>query len=1381
MKATHNRMAAGELHFYPFNRLKLKDVYVEDLNGDTLLYAGTLAARFDLFRLLKNELLIRSVDLAHFTVGMNREHSDSAFNFQFLVDAFASEKTDTASSGLAVRIHDITLREGRFRYDVRSEPALGDSLFDVNHLRISHLCSEIDLSSIDLKKPELTVRQLSFTGNGGLEVTRFQAAIRTEKEQVRLEDLRIELPHSRLHIPEGFVGTEEQKPLKIVLGKSRLRAADLKMFYPGLVYFRDDFTFSGEINGTLPRLNLSAFELNGGKHIRLKCNASIRDVNRWRNTPLELHLHRLSADSAGVGEVLRCFSDGNRTELPVRLGQLNLQGTLKGTLPHLLLQLVAQSESGTVRLDGTGGYDFDSVRFDATLLSDDFDVRTLLQDTLFGQAALQLHAKGQVGADGQVDAGGHLAVDRFDFKGYSYRRLRAAGRYTGDSLRLHLNSADENVKLKAHLLADAGGKSVKLKATAENIFLDPLHFLPGYKDVVLKTSLTAAVEGFDRERMQVDLSIDSFSLATDKGVFLEPHLQLAYRAEDGSGKRLNIDSGIMTVDASGQFTYSGLLESLKGTFPMLFPESKPDPAKKDRFAENLHFWVGMNHINSLSQLLDLPRALPDSILFIGKFSNNSDSLKLSTSAYTLFTESDTLQVSLLLSNKGNNLAAVFNVDNRSANYDLDGQVDAEVAFIPQPGRIVPDMHIVLNPTVFVLNETYFNLRPAQIEVKGDRYFIHNLSFHHDENPEEYVKADGIISPSAQDSLTVKVSQFQLETVFGAMKTSLSLQGVADGSIAARNLLAAPIVTSRRFTINQLRFAGNELGNLSISSGWSSERNGLILRAGLSREDHEQSLISGFVLPEKDSLSLSANIKDIELNWLQDRMKETLYGLDGTVDLRLKAQGRIKDPTVTGAVRFNRAQVGIKQLNTLYSTSDSIVFNSRSIDLKRFTLADENKHTFTLDGKITHRLFTGFNPDLSVSVSDFLVLNNERQADNLFYGTLRVNGLLKLKKHNKDWMLTGDMTHSNNSRVMVNIPSSTSTAERYSSITFINQAEDRPPAAPEAAGEKLSLPFKINVSLWLDPSLTVGAVFNPATQDAAHAAGNGMIKFSCDMNTSHISLLGDYEVERGQATLSLVNITKKTFKVQQGGKLVFRGDPLATTFDVTALYSLRANLATLDPSFESLNLTSTKVPVNCSLTATGNINKMDLKYRIELPNEQEDIQRKLNGLLYTDDLKIKEIAYLLAFGTFMPVNTGASQAGSSHIWTSLASSSITGQLNNLLSSVLNKNWSVGTNLHTGSAGAGDLDMDVNVSTRLLNDRLTINGTLNYRSDPNQLNNFTGDFNAEYKLIPSGNVVLKVFNTTNNQYYETAPTTQGFGVVYKRNARTFRKLFDKFRKK
>jgi hypothetical protein len=1385
MKMTSNSVNVNKIYLRPFNSIQLEQIYVDDLKRDTLLYAGNLSAKFDLRGLLKRRLLIKSVELKDFIIKINKDSIASDYNFQFLVDAFSSSSRDTVSSGLDLQIRNITFKNGQVCYDILSEPALNDSLFDGNHIHISQIQSKIDLNSIDIKRLDVKIRSLSFMEKSGFTVEQVQATACSNNNRIEMKDGLFRFPHSQLIIPKAWVIVEkgEWGKMRFVCGENHVEPVDFKMFYAGLSYFPDNLKFSGEIRGTYPQLELCRFQVDYSNHICFNLQGFIQDFHKWENTPLNLKLKSLSIDEYGMNRLLQLPLGVKIKKLPVDVKKINLTGSVDGKISDLEICLELQSDRGSVFLEGNGGYNPDSGNsyWDVECRTNNLDVKSLLQDSIYGLADCQLQIKGKLASDGKIDMEGTSTINRFDFNGYSYNRITATGSYSEDNISLNVNSEDKKVDLNLSLSANIGEKSpgIKLYASTDCIYLDTLNILPEYKNAFLMATVLADIKGFDLEKMKAELSINNFSFYTDKGLFHEPHFRLDYQAADKGNKSLKITSQTIDARMSGMFTYAGIFESLKEAFPPLFPESKPEPKKKDLVAENFNFRVGMNNIHLLSDILDLPQAVPDSILFIGRYGNDGKNLHLSTSAYTLFAQSDTLQLSLSLANKENNLAVIFNVDNKSIAYDFDGSIDAEIAFVSQEKSSVPNVQIRLNPAVFVLNETSFNMHPAQVEIRNGIFELHNLSLSHADDPDEYIKADGVISKSRNDSLTIDISKFKLNTIFGTIKSKIPLTGVAAGQIVAKSLLSTPVILTRKFSVNDLMFSGKELGNLNVTSVWSGERNGLILRAALNRTDHLQSTVSGFILPEKDSVSITANIRDVELKWLQEIMEGTLFGLSGSVNADVKVAGKISNPAINGIVYFNNAKIGINKLNSLYSINDSIYLSSDLIELKRFTISDENQRTLVATGKITHQKFTGWNPNLSLSLSDFLIINNEDQTDSLFYGILRVNGVLNVKKNNKDWLLTGDIIHSNETKLTINIPTTTM-AERYNSITYIDPyGEEMDIIDNQDKSEGgLMLPLRINVSFWIDPSLSIGAVFNPITGDAARVRGNGTVKLSYDLNNSSMTLLGDYEVESGNATLTVVNnISKKTFEVQKGGKLVFKGDPLATTFDLTALYNQRADLVVLDGEFENMGLTRTKVPVTCSLTAVGRIDKMELKYDLFLPDESEEVQRRFKSLLFSDEIKIKEMAYLLALGTFLPASSSHSN---SNLWASLASSSITGQLNNLLSNVLkNEHWSVGTSLRTKDSGFES--MDINISTQLFNDRLTMNSTVSYHNDPTQKNNITGDFEVKYKLISSGNILLKFFNTTNNQYFDQAKTTQGVGIIYKRESRTFKKLFDKFKKK
>jgi hypothetical protein len=98
---------------------------------------------------------------------------------------------------------------------------------------------------------------------------------------------------------------------------------------------------------------------------------------------------------------------------------------------------------------------------------------------------------------------------------------------------------------------------------------------------------------------------------------------------------------------------------------------------------------------------------------------------------------------------------------------------------------------------------------------------------------------------------------------------------------------------------------------------------------------------------------------------------------------------------------------------------------------------------------------------------------------------------------------------------------------------------------------------------------------------------------------------------------------------------------------------------------------------------------------------------------------------------------------------------------------------GTNLSTGERGLTEVEGIL--SGQLLNNRLLINGNFGYRKNPLANTNFVGDFEAEWLLTRTGDIRLKAYNETNDQYYTRSNlTTQGIGIIYSKDFDTWKKL-------
>jgi hypothetical protein len=129
--------------------------------------------------------------------------------------------------------------------------------------------------------------------------------------------------------------------------------------------------------------------------------------------------------------------------------------------------------------------------------------------------------------------------------------------------------------------------------------------------------------------------------------------------------------------------------------------------------------------------------------------------------------------------------------------------------------------------------------------------------------------------------------------------------------------------------------------------------------------------------------------------------------------------------------------------------------------------------------------------------------------------------------------------------------------------------------------------------------------------------------------------------------------------------------------------------------------------------------------------------------------------------------------------SVASSTISSQLSSMLGKI-SENWSIAPNFRSDRGDFSDLEVDLALSSSLLNNRLRFNGNFGYRDKSLNTNQFIGDFDLEYLLNRSGSWRLKAYNRYNDQnyYLRSATTTQGVGIMFRRD---FDKLFNFLKRK
>ena len=174
------------------------------------------------------------------------------------------------------------------------------------------------------------------------------------------------------------------------------------------------------------------------------------------------------------------------------------------------------------------------------------------------------------------------------------------------------------------------------------------------------------------------------------------------------------------------------------------------------------------------------------------------------------------------------------------------------------------------------------------------------------------------------------------------------------------------------------------------------------------------------------------------------------------------------------------------------------------------------------------------------------------------------------------------------------------------------------------------------------------------------------------------MYGTYRVDHGTYKLSLQDVIRKDFHFQPGGTIVFGGQPLKAALDLQAVYTVPS--VSLNDLATGSNFSNASVRVNCLMNLGGQAENPQISFDFDIPNVNEDEKQMVRSLISTDEERNLQIIYLLGIGRFYTYGLGADQSQANAAVQSLLSSTLSGQLNDLLSSVIgNGNWNIGTNL------------------------------------------------------------------------------------------------------
>lgn len=1409
-----------------FNHVELQGVYLEDKKGDTLLYAKEFSTDIDAWKLLRNQVLIKNISLTDFALNIHRKDSASAYNYQFLIDAFASSDTTKKKSGepMQVSMERVKLRKGRLSYETLSDPRTPD-LFNVSHIVLSGVNADLSLPSVESTRLDIRVDNFAAHDISGLNLLKSSLRLTSKGSLFLVENARLHLGGSDIDIPSAGYDVLQQT-VNAQINKSVISPKDIAYFAQQMKSLKDSIFLNGKIRGKLPSITVDGLNLNYGKKIALIASGELTNYSRYFTSRMRLDVKKFRMTQAGFLDLMRM--NNSRYKMPEQMkavGDIRLKAFADGSLQKMNLKADVWMRPGALSLNGRMTLDstFNKLGVKGNILTQNFNLKPFGGNSL-GRVTAGADIAYMQTRPGVFTAKAAGTVNSIEYQKEKYKNIRFAVNYSPQQTNGTLNADMKQGRILADFKMIQGARPVyAFKGSVQHLHINSFYRYEKWNNPFLSANLEGNISGNSKSGFSGYAQMENLDFADGDTHFTPGLIRFSAGKNGNKTDFMELSSSFLDARVDGVIDPGSLVDELCHVVHRYLPQFVLTSGRRLPNANNFTFTAKTKDTKQLESIFRIPVSLTSPVSLDGSVNTREQALTLTGSAPLLkYNNGDikdmTLNVStanhqlnmdahaqyfddakgsrMELYTKANALSdtirSQINYSNETPDMSVGGQLDS-YAFFSRNKKKELISHLHVEPSMIYVNDLRFLLTPAQIVNVGRRTDISDLGLKVE--GKNYIRINGTVSDSSSDTLRVDFQKAQLAELLSAFDIK-NIDAVLDGSLHIASAMNLPEIYTDGFKMNNIVVSGDSVGSVDLVSKWRSESQAVDLAAKLERNNKQLAHVTGLVYTG-DSLRLDLNVAmdKMTMDWMQPFTAGSLSTLKGELSSNISVKGPAANPDIEGWLGIANGVFGVDYTNVTYKVSDTISISRNKIGFDNLTVVDPSGNKAYVNADVTHSGFKNFRYTLNARMNNFMVMNTENRTDSLYYGKVYASGNARLTGDTQGMNIQLDIRNANNSNFTVVMPQ-TESAVQYKGVVFINTPSEINTDSLERSHPVRTVPVRNNDSPFkmqvqgtanLSDNLRLNIIMAQLTGNTTmRVAGTGQIKFAYDNTTAQTTIFGNYNVTQGTVKLDLQQISNMEFQIQEGSSLVFRGDPMRTTFDITAYKEVKADLKTLDESFSTdQNLTSTRADVHCILGIKGDMNKMNLSYNIDLPDANEDIKSKLRALIATDEQKTQQFVYLIFTNSFYNsagTNSVASNLGVNNVMTSVASGALSKAFDSLFGKILGDKWNIDTNVSSNDGTISNMDVNVNVSTRLFNDKLRVKTNLGYRSGSELTGtseSLVGNVDVEYLL--NNYLTLRVYNKENNKYYIQSTMTQGVGIVYTRDSKRFRDLFRFFRKK
>ncbi|MCS7028555.1 MAG: translocation/assembly module TamB [Bacteroidia bacterium] len=564
----------GRVRIILFDKILLENVQVLDRQRDTLFAVQKVELSDIGLNLVQQRIFVRHSEIISPTIHIYRRLKDSTWNYQYILDAFASTDTSSknSSSAWALVFTDAKIRNLRFLYadstTLKHPPIPVYLAFDNLNLQNA----DVDFSfAIDEKGTlKANICNLSaYDKTSGTHIKHLSTGFEMSDTLMKANRLRLITNRSDIHLSASIqyknlndIGNFDNK-VTLDLYPSIYELDDIAMFAEEYHDLKGPVKISTRIDGKLNKLNIRRMDIEYGNNTQIHLRGRVNGLPDIENTIFDVQLDSTYVAYNDFNLMMPSVAKDLPPEIK-RIGITRLDVKYTGFYHNFVTKGSIATPQGIIKPDLH--YNINTNEYSGKIALKDFNLSKILQldSSQINQIDLETELKGKGFDPKSMQLEVNTLVSQVNVLGFGLVNVKTAFKMDGPTYKGELSIQDSTWGIYAKGWIDKRKDTLPIYDLKGHVQkLDLKRFKATPDPFYVTTDFVLQGQGDDEHNLKTNLYLNNTTLEQHKRKLVfdgKSHLTLDYKKIDSTTteRDLNLYTPFASVSIKGNYILSEL-------------------------------------------------------------------------------------------------------------------------------------------------------------------------------------------------------------------------------------------------------------------------------------------------------------------------------------------------------------------------------------------------------------------------------------------------------------------------------------------------------------------------------------------------------------------------------------------------------------------------------------------------------------------------------------------------------------------------------------------------------------------------------------------------------------------------------------------------------